>query len=438
MRRALLLPYPYPYVPLCDLHRASLMAPLPLHQMQRNELERQQLREQLSLHVGSSQLQYGEHAYPLLDSQNPERKALVIGINAYTSHPLSNCLNDASAVHEALERMGFTSTLILDCDIGTLLEGARSFVNSVMPDDIAFFYFAGHGVEAAIMQAGKPTTSNWLLAREVPESNEDLPRYALDAHNLLAELEARGARFNALVLDCCRNNPLPQHASTRSLGGGGLASMDPKGSLVAFACAPGQRSAELPGSRHGVFTEHLLKHIETRGLELNALFIRVSKAVEAGTSHLPQPQRPYVNHALRIENASLLPVSVTQTARLGSRESTPSRSSAHLGIVIDGDFPDFDEAYFKSKLAQILRSEITPQDISIQPRVGRASSVARVRTGSCEVHVSCSISGRADTSEDAEEDEADRIEAMLKRLIKKLWPSDVTTRAIRVMVSMSG
>ena len=32
------------------------MAPLPLHQMQRNELERQQLREQPSLHDGSSQL----------------------------------------------------------------------------------------------------------------------------------------------------------------------------------------------------------------------------------------------------------------------------------------------------------------------------------------------------------------------------------------------
>ena len=41
-----------------------------------------------------------------------ERKALVIGINAYTRKPLSNCLNDASAVHEALKRMGFASTLL--------------------------------------------------------------------------------------------------------------------------------------------------------------------------------------------------------------------------------------------------------------------------------------------------------------------------------------
>jgi hypothetical protein len=211
-------------------------------------------------------------------------------------------------VHEALKRMGFTSTLILDCDIGTLLKGERSFVSSVNSGDIAFFYFAGHGVEAAIMQSGKPTTSNWLIAREVPESNEDLPRYALDAHNLLAKLQARGARFNALVLDCCRDNPLPQ--STRSLGGGGLAEMEPEGSLIAFACAPRQRSVDGPhlGLRHGVFTEHLLKHIETRGLTLENLFIRVSIGVEAATRGLTGgPQRPYVHSAIRIENASLFP-----------------------------------------------------------------------------------------------------------------------------------
>ena len=100
-----------------------------------------------------------------------ERKALVIGINAYTLKPLSNCLNDASAVHEALERMGFKSTLLRDYDIGTLKRGARSFVSSVDSGDIAFFYFAGHGVEAPVMQGGKWTKDNWLLACEVPKSN---------------------------------------------------------------------------------------------------------------------------------------------------------------------------------------------------------------------------------------------------------------------------
>ena len=243
------------------------------------------------------------------------RKALVVGINAYTRAPLRCCVYDASAVHAALQRMGFTSELILDCDIDTLITATRLFVSSVMSDDIVLFYFAGHGMEAAVRQAGKQATSNWLIARQVPESSADLPRYALDAHNLLAELEARGARFNALVLDCCRDDPLP--AEGRSLGGGGLASMDPKGSLVAFACAPGARAAELPNRPHGVFTDHLLRHIDTPGLDINTLFIRVGNAVEQATRHLSPVQRPYVNHSLRCENASLLPVNWGDSLRLG-------------------------------------------------------------------------------------------------------------------------
>ena len=116
------------------------------------------------------------------------------------------------------------------------------------------------------------------------------------------------------------------------------------------------------------------------------------------------------------------------------RKSSPS----HLGIVIDGDFPDFDEENFKRKLAKLLQDEITAQDISIKPAVGRASRVVRVLTGSCEVHVSCNISGRTDTSEEDEEDEADRITALLKQLIEKYWPCEVQVSNARVIVSMSG
>ena len=80
--------------------------------------------------------------------------------------------------------------------------------------------------------------------------------------------------------------------------------MDPKGSLVAFGCAQGQTTAERRTGRNGIFTEHLLKHIETRGLEINALFIRVGNAVEEITQG---KQVPYVNHSLRCEGASLFP-----------------------------------------------------------------------------------------------------------------------------------
>ena len=229
----------------------------------------------------------------------PGRKALVVGINAYSSSPLHCCLNDATAVHEALQRMGFASMLVTDCDIKTFDRAKGVFVNSLQPGDIAFFYFAGHGAEASTLSAGKHSSSNWLYARQVPEERDDLPRLAVDAHNLLAEMEGRRTRFNALLLDCCRDDPLP--TGNRS-GSGGLASMDPKGSIVAFSCARGQTAAEQRSARHGIFTQCLLEHIETPGLDINTLFIRVGNAVEEITQG---KQVPYVNHSLRCEGASL-------------------------------------------------------------------------------------------------------------------------------------
>ena len=82
--------------------------------------------------------------------------------------------------------------------------------------------------------------------------------------------------------------------------------MGPKGSLVAFACEPRAVAAELPGERNGIFTKHLLQHIKTPGLEIQKLFIRVGNGVREETKSFPRgEQNPYVNSALRVEDASL-------------------------------------------------------------------------------------------------------------------------------------
>jgi len=57
-------------------------------------------------------------------------------------------------------RMGFESTLVLNCDIDDFLRATRGFVNSLLPEDIGFFYFAGHGTEASVLQRGRHTSSN--------------------------------------------------------------------------------------------------------------------------------------------------------------------------------------------------------------------------------------------------------------------------------------
>ena len=150
---------------------------------------------------------------------------------------------------------------------------------------------------------------------------------------------------------------------------------------------------------------------------------------------LPQKMMKLDTHPATGSQTSTTPMLSSPST---SRESSPGRSSAHLGLVIDGAYPDFKEADFKRKLAKWLKNEVCAQDISIRPAVGRASRVARVRTGSCEVKVNCEISGLGDATEEDEVDEEERVQGLLKQLIEIHWPRDVEVTDIHVTVSMPG
>ena len=119
-----------------------------------------------------------------------------------------------------------------------------------------------------------------------------------------AQMEAKQTLFNVIILDCCRDDPLPGYA----LGAGGLRRMEPKKSLVVFACEPGKRSAELPRADNGVFAKHLLRHIETPNLRVDDLFIRVRNDVNKATESFRRGmQDPCCFYGLKVENAMLLP-----------------------------------------------------------------------------------------------------------------------------------
>ena len=233
------------------------------------------------------------------------KRALVVGVAKYSTSPLRCSVNDAQDMHDALKRMGYQVQLVLDPDIETLLTAKRAFSTSVMAGDICLFYFAGHGVEAAVEQGRHYESSNWLIAREVPACNDDLPRFALDGTVLLRNMQDQKPLLTLMVLDCCRNNPLKQHC--RGLGDGGLSVMDGgAGSFVAFACAPKKQAAEPPVGRNGIYTKHLLERLETPGLRIEDLFIDVGNAVREQSKHYPAgAQEPWTNSNLTIKGVCL-------------------------------------------------------------------------------------------------------------------------------------
>src|SRR4051812_41971579 len=81
-------------------------------------------------------------------SAAPKRIALVIGNAAYVNAPrLTNPLNDAKAVGEALQGLGFNVHLVLDATQQQLLKELDLFAAALLGAEAALLYYSGHGIQ---------------------------------------------------------------------------------------------------------------------------------------------------------------------------------------------------------------------------------------------------------------------------------------------------
>jgi uncharacterized caspase-like protein len=208
------------------------------------------------------------------------RVALVIGNAAYRNAPLSNPGNDAKAMAQQLEQLGFHVIRVQDGTQQQMFQAVRSF-GDALRGGVGLFYFAGHGVQVK----GR----NFLIPVDAQIEREDeVPYKALDVGLVLEKMEAARNPLNIVILDACRNNPFAR--GLRSAGsGGGLAQMDaPSGSLVAFATAPGATAEDGRGA-NGLYTSHLLRQMAVPGLPIEEVFKRTRVAVkqESGGRQIP-------------------------------------------------------------------------------------------------------------------------------------------------------
>ena len=201
--------------------------------------------------------------------QQEPRHALVVGNAGYTSAPLLNSVNDATAVAKVLEKAGFTVDLKLNATQKQLQDAVSVFGDRLKAGGAGLFYFAGHGVQIKGRNFLMPVGSD--IKRE-----DEVPYKAVDVQQVLDKMETAKNRINVVILDACRDNPFAR--SSRS-GGGGLSQVDaPIGSLVAFATAPGSVASDGRGT-NGLYTQHLLANIERPGLSIEEIFKRVRLGV---------------------------------------------------------------------------------------------------------------------------------------------------------------
>lgn len=252
---------------------------------------------------------------PLAEAQG-RRIALVVGNAHYQNLPeLATPGEDASRMAEALRRLGFEVTLLSDVSDSMFRAMLDVVASQAKGADAVVFYYAGHAYQIA--------GENHLLPVEARPDATAPSAGTWSMSEILGKLQSTGAT-TLVFLDACRTNPLGA-----SVGGDGLAAMDgANGTFVAFATRPGQVSYDKGTGEVSPFAAALLTHIETPGIGISDLMIRVRRDVEAATVGR---QVPWDQSSLREPFA----FAGTPPAAPGAGEGDEVDPFAELEIVAD-------------------------------------------------------------------------------------------------------
>jgi len=220
-----------------------------------------------------------------------DRVALVIGNAEYArADDLPQTRNDARDIAAELEGLGFTlvgGRAHLDKDRGDMLDLVRDFADAVGPGDEAVFYFSGHGI------GGSQT--NYLLPADDDdiETREDVPDFAVDVSRITARLPRTGGGTVVIILDACRDNPLPSRAKS-AYAAKGLTRV-PRGAANAvflYAAEPGEK-AYVSAGRNSYFTAALMEALDVPGRNLTGIIRAVRQDVYERTRDRAPPQTPW-------------------------------------------------------------------------------------------------------------------------------------------------
>lgn len=184
---------------------------------------------------------------------------LSIGINDYHNlNRLQTAQQDAASVAQRLSSVGYAmEPQPTDHSTDGLVASFAEFLSKVDSNSAAFLFLAGHGVQV--------DGRNYYLPANVPQlDNEDALVDALPLNFFLDALAKAQPRQTIVVLDACRDDALGKNLPGFSRG---IASTNaPRGCFIAYSAGSGEfaldRLADDDASPNGLFTRHLLEHLQ--------------------------------------------------------------------------------------------------------------------------------------------------------------------------------
>jgi hypothetical protein len=237
------------------------------------------------------------------------RRAVIIGINAYTHKPLDACVADARLVAKTLqERFSFDAaniSLLLDdkASKAAVLAELDQLVDLTDANDVAMIFYAGHGSQSSTDDRSEASgyDSTWMV--------NDEPREDILDDEIAARLEALGekTRHTVMIVDACHSGTLSRSvgvsgkerwapATTRSTATapagavtrGASAAPKPLPYVLISACRDDEIAKEmiLGGEEnlvHGALTYSLVNELQRAeaGVTWRDVFERVARGVTA-------------------------------------------------------------------------------------------------------------------------------------------------------------
>jgi uncharacterized caspase-like protein len=208
-------------------------------------------------------------------TQKVSRLALVIGNGHYpdANAPLTQPINDARALSDALRHNGFDVDMLEDASKDDITRAVARLKTKIKPDSVVMLFFGGYGI-----QSGRESYMIPVDATIWKES--DVRRSGVSIESVLDVMKEQGARAKLAVIDASRRNPYERRFRAFSHG---LAPINaPDNALVLSSATPGKVAEDSTGADSVLVTELLtnLNPQSVTGAEavFNKIRIAISRA----------------------------------------------------------------------------------------------------------------------------------------------------------------
>lgn len=253
------------------------------------------------------------------------RRAVLIGIDAYTTKPLDGCVADATMMAEVLEtkfsfeKVNITLMLNEAARRDAVLSELDQLVDLTQASDVAFIFYAGHGSQS--INSDNTESSGYDSTFNV----SDNPREDILDDEIAERLAALGEKtqFTVMVVDACNSGTLGRSAETsgkerwsppitraelpaaalqaRGAARAASRSAAPSSYVLFTACRDGEIAQEIiiPGevpAHHGAMSFALVHELQraVSGDTWREVFDRVSRTV----SSVHKQQHPQIDGAI--------------------------------------------------------------------------------------------------------------------------------------------